>query len=140
MCKRDRDHKPPIVHQEVDLSDFGKVMEVIKKQRENQGVLVYANGQVFEELKKVEDFEVVTQETSDEELRSMGLKKDNKYRVKLISKSYGSRGLDYRSVENQLGICLIVLSSSASEREWLQLLNRVGRYKEECLRIFNSKV
>ena len=59
------DHKPPIVHQEVDLSDFGKVMEVIKKQRENQGVLVYANGQVFEELMKVEDFEVVTQETSD---------------------------------------------------------------------------
>ena len=70
----------------------------------------------------------------------MGLKKDNKYRVKLISKSYGSRGLDYRSVENKLGICLIVLSSSASEREWLQLLNRVGRYNEECLRIFNSKV
>ena len=95
-----KEHKPPIVHQEVDLSDINKVMEVIKKQRENQGVLVYANGQVFEELKKVEDFEVVTQETSDEELRSMGLKKDNKYRVKLISKSYGSRGLDYRSVEN----------------------------------------
>ena len=135
-----KEHKPPIVHQEVDLSDINKVMEVIKKQRENQGVLVYANGQVFEELKKVEDFEVVTQETSDEELRSMGLKKDNKYRVKLISKSYGSRGLDYRSIENKLGIYLIVLSPSASEREWLQLLNRVGRYKEECLRIFNSKV
>ena len=82
----------------------------------------------------------MTQETSDEELRSMGLRKNSKYRVKLISKGYGSRALDYRSFENPLGICLIVLSSSASEREWLQLLNRVGRYKEECLRIVNSKV
>ena len=33
-----------------------------------------------------------------------------------------------------------MLSSSPSEREWLQLLNRVGRYNEECLRIVNSKV
>ena len=94
------DHKPPTIHQEVDLSDINKVMELIKKHRQNQGVLVYANGQALEERKKVEDFEVVTQETSDEELRSMGLKKDNKYRVKLISKSYGTRGLDYRSFEN----------------------------------------
>ena len=134
------DHKPPIIHQEIDLSDIRMVMEVIKKHRENQGVLVYANDKVFEELKKEEDFEVVTQETSDEELRSMGLRKNSKYRVKLISKGYGSRALDYRSFENPLGICLIVLSSSASEREWLQLLNRVGRYNEECLRIVNSKV
>ena len=60
-----KDHKPPIIHQEIDLSDIRKVFEVIRMQRENQGVLVYANGQVFEELKQVEDFEVVTQETSD---------------------------------------------------------------------------
>ena len=59
------DHKPPIIHQEIDLSDIRIVMEVIKKHRENQGVLVYANDKVFEELKKEEDFEVVTQETSD---------------------------------------------------------------------------
>ena len=70
----------------------------------------------------------------------MGLKKDMKYRVKLLSKSYGIRGLDYRSIENSLGICLIVLSSCMSEREWLQLLKRVGRYNEDCLRIVNSKV
>ena len=94
------DHKPPTIHQEIDLSDINKVMEVIRMHREKQGILVFSNGTVFEELKKVEDFEVVTPETSDEELRSMGLKKDNKYRVKLISKSYGSRGLDYRSFEN----------------------------------------
>ena len=82
----------------------------------------------------------MTSETSDEELRSMGLRKEGKFRVKLINKIYGSRGLDYRSIENHLGMCLIVLSSCTSEREWLQLLNRVGRYNEECHRIFNSKV
>ena len=115
-------------------------MDVIQKQRETRGVLVYANGEVLEELKKVGDFEVVAVETSDGELRSMGLKKDNKYRVKLISKDYGDRGLDYRSIENLLGICLIVLSPCMSEREWLQLLNRVGRYDEQCFRIVNSKI
>ena len=135
-----RDHKPPTIHQEIDLSDLGKVLEAIKKQRESRGVLVYANGEVLEALKQEKDFEVVTEKTSDEELRSMGLRKDNKYRVKLINKGYGSRALDYRSFENSLGICLIVLSSSPSEREWLQLLNRVGRYNEECLRIVNSKI
>ena len=134
-----REHKPPTIHQEIDLSEISKVMDVIKKQRETRGVLVYANGDILEELKKETDFEVVTPDTSDEELRSMGLKKDMKYRVKLISKNYGIRGLDYRSIENLLGICLIVLSSCMSEREWLQLLKRVGRYNEECLRIVNSK-
>jgi hypothetical protein len=39
-----RDRTPPTIHQEVDLSDFGVVMEVIQKQRETRGVLVYANG------------------------------------------------------------------------------------------------
>lgn len=114
-----KDHKVPSIHQEIDLSDSIKVMELIQKQRETRGVLVYANDDVLTELEKVEDFETVTPGTSDEELRSMGLKKDNKFRVKLISKLYGIRGLDYRSYENNLGICLIVLSSCMSWREWL---------------------
>jgi hypothetical protein len=75
---------------------------------------VYACGGVLETLKKEDDFDVVTIDTSDKELRSMGEKKDNKFCVKLISKLYGIRGLDYRSLENALGICLIVLSSCMS--------------------------
>ena len=53
-----RDHKPPTIHQEVDLSDFGDVMKVIQKQREARGVLVYACGEVLEELKKQEGYVV----------------------------------------------------------------------------------
>ena len=64
-----RDHKPPTIHQEIDLSDINKVMEVIKMQRESRGVLVYANGEVLEALKQEKDFEAVTEKTSDEELR-----------------------------------------------------------------------
>ena len=70
----------------------------------------------------------------------MGKKKDGSYRVKLITRLYGIRGLDYRSIENALGICLVVLSSCMSWREWLQLLKRVGRYGEDCFRIVNSKI
>ena len=114
-----KDLVQPTIHQEIDLSDFGKVLDVIQQQRETRSVLVYACGDVLEKLKKENDFEVVTVDTSDEELRSMGLKKDNKFRVKLISKLYGIRGLDYRSIENSLGICLIVLSSCMSWREFL---------------------
>ena len=45
-----KDHKPPTIHQEIDLSDFGKVMELIQKQRETRGVLVYGNDDVLTEL------------------------------------------------------------------------------------------
>jgi hypothetical protein len=114
-----KDHSQPTIHQELDLSDLGRVMEVIKRQRETRGVLVYACGGVLETLEKENDFEVVTAGTSDEELRSMGSKKGGKFRVKLISKLYGIRGLDYRSIGNALGICLIVLSSCMSWREFL---------------------
>ena len=43
-----QDRKPPTIHQELDLSDFGTVMEVIRRQRETRGVLVYACGEVLE--------------------------------------------------------------------------------------------
>ena len=92
---------------------------MINKQRDKRGVLVYACGEMFKDLELQEDFKVVTPETSDEELRSMGVKKDSVYPVKLISNKYGIRGLDYRSRGNALGICLIVLSPCMSEREWL---------------------
>ena len=53
-----KDHKPPTIHQEVDLTDFNYVMEVILKQREARGVIVYANGEVLRKLEKEKDFEV----------------------------------------------------------------------------------
>ena len=70
----------------------------------------------------------------------MGKKVGNRYPVKLIRRKYGIRGLDYRAPGNPLGICLIILSSCRSERQFLQLLKRVGRYDEDCHRILNSKI
>ena len=42
--------KPPQIHMETDLSDLNKAIEMIQKQREKRGVLVYACGEIFKEL------------------------------------------------------------------------------------------
>ena len=45
-----------------------------------------------------------------------------------------TRGIDYRAAEGTRGIALLVMSSAKSERAYIQLLGRVGRYQEPCLR------
>ena len=51
-----------------------------------------------------------------------------------------TRGVDYRAATGTLGIALLVMSSSQSERAYVQLLGRVGRYKEPCLRFVWSEL
>lgn len=104
---------------EVDLSVAAKVIQMIDEQRLKRGVLVYANDENIANLEIIEDYVLVTEDTPDEELRQMGKKVNNQYPVKLISKKYGLRGLDYRAFGNSLGICLIILASCASDREFL---------------------
>ena len=50
--------------------------------------------------------------------------------VLLISDPTLTRGVDYRAAEQTRGIALFVMSACNSEREYVQLLGRVGRYKE----------
>ena len=50
--------------------------------------------------------------------------------VFLISDPTLTRGVDYRAAEQTRGIALLVMSACNSEREYVQLLGRVGRYKE----------
>ena len=83
---------------------------------------------------------MVTSDTSDEELRRMGNKNNGMYPVYLVSEEYGVRGLDYRSYENSLGICMIIASPFSDQRTRIQGLMRVGRYNEQCLRIQDSLV
>ena len=54
--------------------------------------------------------------------------------VLLITKRELSRGIDYRAAEGTVGLALLVMSSVASERAYVQLLGRVGRYNETCMR------
>ena len=54
--------------------------------------------------------------------------------VLLITKPDLARGVDYRAAERTHGIALLVMSASKSKRAYEQLLGRVGRYREPCLR------
>ena len=49
-----------------------------------------------------------------------------------------ARGVDYRAAEGTIGIALLVMSACVSERAYVQLLGRVGRYKDPCLRFVLS--
>jgi hypothetical protein len=83
---------------------------------------------------------LVTEATPDAELWAMGKKVHGRYPVLLIGKKYGKRGLDYRAFGNALGICLIIQTSCDTDREFVQLCTRVGRYDEECWRIICSMI
>ena len=54
--------------------------------------------------------------------------------VVLITDPELSRGIDYRAAEGTVGIALLVMSSVQSQRAFIQLLGRVGRYREPCKR------
>ena len=52
----------------------------------------------------------------------------------LVTKAELTRGVDYRAASGTRGIALLVMSASPNERAYLQLLGRVGRYREPCKR------
>ena len=52
----------------------------------------------------------------------------------LLTKEELTRGVDYRAAPGTTGIALLVMSASPNERAYLQLLGRVGRYREPCKR------
>ena len=54
--------------------------------------------------------------------------------VLLITDPTLARGVDYRAAEGTHGIALFVMSACDSDRAYVQLLGRVGRYREPCLR------
>ena len=113
---------------------------MIEQQREKRGVLVYVDDKMMSEIQLMHDYKMVTEDTPDEELRSMGKKVDGRYSVLLIGKKYGKRGLDYRAFGNPLGLCLIIQTSCDSDREFIQLCKRVGRNDETCHRILCSTI
>ena len=62
------------------------------------------------------------------------LKQLNQNDVLLVTDTELSRGIDYRAAEGTIGIALLVMSSTQSQRAYVQLLGRVGRYREPCKR------
>ena len=62
---------------------------MIEDQRKKRGVLAYVDDKLLSDIELIDDYKVVTEDTSDEELRAMGKKVNGKYPVKLITKKYG---------------------------------------------------
>ena len=54
--------------------------------------------------------------------------------VFLVTDRELTRGIDYRVAPGTKGISLLVMSPSANQRAYVQLLGRCGRYNEACLR------
>ena len=52
----------------------------------------------------------------------------------MVSDPALARGIDYRAAPGTVGIALLVMGACESERAYVQLLGRVGRYKEPCMR------
>ena len=54
---------------ETDLQDQNKVDQMIDKQREKRGVLVFGDDDIVKRLEVIDDYVLVTDKTTDEELR-----------------------------------------------------------------------
>ena len=111
---------------------------LIDAQRKLRSVLIYSGGTLHQELLSLEFVSAVTPETPDSDLRSLGKKKGEHYPVLLFDQFYGGRGLDYRSFENDEGLCLIIGAPCADQRTRDQILARVGRMSEKSYRIQDS--
>ena len=82
-----------------------------------------------------------TVRTTQTDCRNLGrLKQLSKDDIFAITDPNLARGVDYRAAEGTIGIALLVMSACESERAYVQLLGRVGRYKDPCRRFVWSNL
>ena len=91
-------------------------MANVKSQIPLKGVLIFATGKLFDDLKKEMGVVEVTAMTPDSDLRQMDKKSGSHYPVYLINEEYGIRGLDFRAPNNNGGICMIICSAFSKMR------------------------
>ena len=121
-------------------------MKVVIQKRFTQGILIYAVGKLFEELKKKDGLTVVEGALGHKVLTQMDtrISQDPSYTqvypIYLANDKYGMRGLDYRAKKNPHGVYLLVCSPFSNYMNRKQGLMRVGRYGDNCHRIVNSKM
>ena len=129
----------PTINERVKLGTFEKYVTKINEHKMLRGVLVYATGELYEQLSKVPGIAPVKEDTSAEDLCQMNRKipiENNEkkqffvYPVYLANEKYGMRGVNYRG-----SITLIIGAPFGDRRERLQGLHRVGRQGDRCYRI-----
>ena len=129
----------PKINEKLDLDTIEKILVKIREHRMLRGVLVYATGELYDQLSKVPWIMPVTEATPAEELCQMNRKipiESNENRqlfvnpIYLANDKYGMRGVNYRG-----NITLIIAAPFGDRRERLQGLHRVGRQGDKCYRI-----
>ena len=93
------------------MGTIDKFRTFILKESEKCGVLVYANGQEYEQLKREGNIISISQNDSHLPFETMDAKVGPRYPVFLISENFGTRGINFRAANNDLGITLLILGS-----------------------------
>ena len=125
----------PIVDTFRKMSNADEVMSAVDEYRQTRGVLVYATGDLHEELAKERFLPCVDEETSHDKLRRMDEKWEGLYPVYLLDDDYGIRGLDFRAANNPHGICMLICSAWRDSRTRVQGLKRICRYSDNGMYI-----
>ena len=91
----------------------------INLQRTLRPVIVYAKGDLFNELSQRDGAKKVIN-VSDEELRNLNEKKGlGKFNLYVANDEYGMRGTDYRAEQPSTGIALFIAAPFGDVRERL---------------------
>ena len=125
----------PKVDKTVKLGSFAKWTQLIEDLRKQQSVVIYANGEEYKQLVKIDYVMPVHVETDEAMLKNLHLKLGDHYPVYMITSGMGDRGEDFRAPGHSLGIALVILGTFADTRSRIQTLSRVGRYNDNCSRI-----
>ena len=119
----------------MELGTIDKFRTFILQESERCGVLVYANGKEYEQLKNEDNITAVSEVDSHLPFETMDAKVGPRYPVYLISENFGTRGINFRAVNSDLGITLLILGSFPDPTTRLQTLKRVGRFTDKCTRV-----
>lgn len=72
-------------------------------------------------------------------IETMDAKLGFRFPVFIINEEYGGRGLNFRAVNSQFGITMLIIGSFPYSRARTQTLFRVGRFGDKCKRIRASE-
>ena len=78
--------------------------------------MVYANGELYDQLEEIDYVIPLHEETDDAMLRNLKHKLGDDYAVYLIKEGLGDRGEDFRAEDHPLGIALLILGTFTDAR------------------------
>ena len=87
----------PVIHKTLTIGGFDASCNLILQESAKYGVLVYATGQLYDQLVAEEIATAVTEKTSYLDLENMDKPNGSHYPRFIINDKYGGRGLNFRT-------------------------------------------